>query len=291
MNVINFNHKACEKIRGYLEFYINNELLTETNHEVLTHLESCRDCAAVLANRLRVKRMLQGAMEREAVPAGLEARVQRSLRRGEVTRRQPQNWRPWALAFAATLTLVLGGWSAIKWWTNQTVTPREVARVAQPAAFLQVGLEDHTHCAVEAEYKDEVFTLEQMTEEMGPQYVGLVPRLEEGAPQQYTVTMGHKCHIRGREFVHLILRHEEKYFSVIITRKSGEQMPAAELATILGQTGIPLYAARLENWSVAGFESREHLAFIVSDLPQEENRQLAAILAPVVQNFLNEVRS
>jgi hypothetical protein len=38
MNVINFNDKACERIQRYFDSYLDNELLVETNHEVLRHL-------------------------------------------------------------------------------------------------------------------------------------------------------------------------------------------------------------------------------------------------------------
>ena len=41
MNVINFNEKTCEKIRRYFDSYLDNELLVETNHEVLRHLSVC----------------------------------------------------------------------------------------------------------------------------------------------------------------------------------------------------------------------------------------------------------
>jgi hypothetical protein len=34
-----FGEGACEKIRKYLDSYISNELLIETNHEVLRHVE------------------------------------------------------------------------------------------------------------------------------------------------------------------------------------------------------------------------------------------------------------
>lgn len=38
MDLIHFNEKMCEKIRRYFDSYLDNELLVETNHEVLPHL-------------------------------------------------------------------------------------------------------------------------------------------------------------------------------------------------------------------------------------------------------------
>ena len=54
MNVISHGDSACEKIRGYLDSYISNELLVETNHEVLRHLEGCPDCREELEALLRI---------------------------------------------------------------------------------------------------------------------------------------------------------------------------------------------------------------------------------------------
>ena len=46
MNRIPSGEGACEKIRRYLDSYVTNELLVETNHEVLRHIEGCPACAS-----------------------------------------------------------------------------------------------------------------------------------------------------------------------------------------------------------------------------------------------------
>ena len=55
MNVIRFEPRDCQRIRAYLDSYINNELLVETMHDVLRHLEDCRDCTEALAERQHLK--------------------------------------------------------------------------------------------------------------------------------------------------------------------------------------------------------------------------------------------
>ena len=37
---------ACDQTRKYLDSYISSELLVETNHELLRHLEACAACSA-----------------------------------------------------------------------------------------------------------------------------------------------------------------------------------------------------------------------------------------------------
>jgi anti-sigma factor RsiW len=79
MNVIQFGDAACGKVRGYLDSYLSNELLVETNHEVLRHLESCPQCAAELSTRARVRTGLQAAVR--GTPRAGRPRSQGAARR------------------------------------------------------------------------------------------------------------------------------------------------------------------------------------------------------------------
>ena len=51
MNRIQFGEGGCEKTRKYLDAYVSNELMVETNHEVLRHIEGCPSCAAEVDTR------------------------------------------------------------------------------------------------------------------------------------------------------------------------------------------------------------------------------------------------
>ncbi len=80
MSVIQLPDAACGKVRGYLDSYLSNELLVETRHEVLRHLEGCPQCSAELGMRASVRTQLRAAVRATSVPGGLEARVQRAVR-------------------------------------------------------------------------------------------------------------------------------------------------------------------------------------------------------------------
>lgn len=54
---------------------------------------------------------------------------------------------------------------------------------------------------------------------------------------------------------------------------------------------MSIYRGRWQAYEVAGFEIREHLAFVVSNLRREENLELALRLAPSVHNFLAELET
>jgi len=80
MNVVSFNERACEKYRRYFDAYLDNELLVETNQEVLHHLNSCAECTRILEDCGRVKQGVKRAVVAEDVPVELVAAVLNHIR-------------------------------------------------------------------------------------------------------------------------------------------------------------------------------------------------------------------
>jgi len=104
MNIISFADSACERVRRYLDSYINSELLVETNHEVLRHLETCSICSAEFASRSR----LEAAVESQSVPAELPAKSRKRLRQDESKVLFAAEWPKWAAVSAAVLLVSVG---------------------------------------------------------------------------------------------------------------------------------------------------------------------------------------
>ncbi len=71
MDIVNFGRGCCEIVRWYMDSYISNELLIESNHEILRHVEECSECLRELEIRLRIRASLQSAVRQEPVPTGL----------------------------------------------------------------------------------------------------------------------------------------------------------------------------------------------------------------------------
>lgn len=108
MKPVSIEQKRCERILKLLDSYTSNELMVETNHEVLQHLEACRSCSAALESKMQMKSLLRRAVMSETPPAEVRARVQARLRDRLAERRQPrQVWQGWAMAVAAALLLML----------------------------------------------------------------------------------------------------------------------------------------------------------------------------------------
>ena len=73
----------------------------------------------------------------------------------------------------------------------------------------------------------------------------------------------------------------------MITRKQAGESFGEGLAPLHGAPGMKVYQAKAEQFAIAGFETGEYLAFVVSDHSERENLQLAANLASPVQQVLD----
>jgi Putative zinc-finger len=301
MSILEFEQGYCKRIRVYLDSYVNNELMVETTHEVLRHLENCEECAAELEAKTRMKNLLQKAVLRDGAPAAMRDRIRRDIRKGPGAWWSPRTHvMQLALAAAVALVLFVGGWSVLHSSNTRRPQPRSVeATLLRPeipnAGLLNIGLADHINCAVVHGQQDRRLTPEQMSEHMGSDYAGLVQVVKEKAPG-FEIVVAHRCHLETREFVHLILRNQERVCSLVITKKNGESFPpddaaAIEQAATEKAASVATYRARTRDYEVTGFETRDFLGFVVSNLSASENRMLASSLAPAVRDFLAKLES
>ena len=285
MSVINFGQRPCERIRSYMDSHLSNELPVETKREVLRHLDTCADCARALEDRMRVRKMLRSAVESESAPVQLRERIQREIRRTRTGFHFPVQKSHWALAVAASLFLVLSGWMGFRVWNLRTAAVVSEAN----EKILTMGVGDHVTCAMDHGMYRKRFTFEQMSRALGPEYAGLVSLVNGKVPRDYEIVVAHRCAVNQRNFVHLILTKYESVVSLVITKKTGEAFSKSALDAALSESGISLHRAQLRQYEVAGFETRDHLAFVVSGLPKHANLDLASNLAPAVSSHLTRL--
>ena len=130
----------CRDVRELADSFLSEQLLVETNHELLRHLETCPDCRVDLADRRAIRDGLRGAFARAEdlrprpeLTAELRARLR--PRQPEISRRSVlQSW--WALA--AGLVLAAGG----GWFVRDSSSRSRLALATRDAAG------DHQNCAV-----------------------------------------------------------------------------------------------------------------------------------------------
>jgi anti-sigma factor (TIGR02949 family) len=274
MTLINFDNHRCKKIISRLDSYMSDELPVGVKHEVLTHVESCAECAADLSEREQVKRLLRSAARKIDAPGELRERIQKSIR-GDRRASFPR----WTLAAAAAFVLLVGAWGAIRYMSGNAASERAMD-------VLRIGLRDHVECAIKHNFASRRLSIEEMGSRLGAGYAGLVPVIRERLPEGYELAAAHACQVGGRDYAHLLLERGRAAVSLVITRKGAEGFPEADLAATLRATGVPVHAAGIDGYQVAGFETRDFLGFVVSGLSREENLRVASIITPGMRDFL-----
>ncbi len=289
MQLINFKDGACRRVQAHFDAYMDNELLVETNRDVLEHLESCPRCATTLDDQIRFRAALRRAGSQVAVPEAVGDAVRSSLNQASTARAWPR-WAAVAAAAAVVLTL---GLTSARLFRQPAVpaasTPPPALLVDELQVALSPGVDNHVYCTIEHGFDERSFTRAEMETAIGASYTQLVSLVEADAPPEYTLTVAHHCTTDGRRFIHLVLQGNESAVSLAVTAKGGTAFPRRALAEVLDEFEFPLYADQVRGYEVAGFESRNHYTFVVSDLTRSENVRIATALASSVREFLSQI--
>ena len=294
MKVVDFQSGQCKRVRSYLDSYLSNELLAETNLEVLKHLESCESCTRALEDRARIKSQLKRAVMNVEAPETLRKRI-----RSEIRRTHSFNFKPsWMLTAAAVIVfaIMLGIFLRLDLGISSSPQPRQLSMIADVAPadtagqILKIGFDGHVSCAIDHDMANRRFSAQEISTMLGPRYQGLVEVAKEKMPRDFEIVVGHRCHFQNREFVHLIMRRHEEVVSLIVTTKNGETFSGAAAAAAMNAAGFPVYEASWHNLQVAGFETSDYLAFVVSNEAKRENAQIASSLVSGVGNFLTNIQ-
>jgi anti-sigma factor RsiW len=254
----------CRDVRALADSFLSEQLLVETNHELLRHLETCPDCRGDMAGRRALRDRLRGAFVRaEALRPRPEfaAELLTTLRASQpgISRRSVlQSW--WTLA--AGLVLAAGGGVFVRHSTSRS----RLATLAREAAG------DHQHCAVKFNLAEEPIALEQAGRRYGPPYGALAtfePPTVDG-PLEYLER--HACVYQGRRFGHVVYRYRGALTSLLVT--DGPPPTAPELEPSDAGPAVASLAA-------GGF-----VGFVVADLERQDVLRLAQTLAQPLSQHL-----
>jgi Putative zinc-finger len=280
MNTLSFDSKRCERIRLQLDSYLSNELLVETAIEIVRHLESCEACSRDLESRMRVRDALQRAVAKQPVPDCVRAGVLRKLRESQPRSLPSTTGRRWAVGLAAIafllFSLFAGEWLSLR-RSEQLI-----------ASILKLGVSDHLICAIKGHNYPEVANPpDQIRNKLGVRYAVLLQVVQERLPG-FEVLEGHICSIPGsnRKYIHFITRGKGTILSVILTERNGTNLPKGQLLSSPESAGLSIYEGHHSGMEIAGFESAQYFAFVVSDLSQDQVLQLARGLAPALNETL-----
>jgi hypothetical protein len=285
---------TCLHTLRYLDVHMNNELPADLAREVSRHLGTCAKCSAELELRNRILAGLKRSSE--PMPSSyLQGRIINTIRAKEARPR----WYGWQrqLSAAAIVLFVAGGTFVAYQLSNLRMTTASQNSFIEAlskgtAHIMNAGLQDHLHCSVFRKYPKSAPSLEQLRERLPEKYRSLIPVLQSQVPAEFKIYISHECGYKGRRFIHLGLKKDSRLMSLVIAVKEpGESFETSELAPVLSQAGTKLYGASVQRFQISGFETGEHLAYLVSDLPREQNMRLMLALAPGVRQVLESVKA
>jgi anti-sigma factor RsiW len=277
----------CRDVRELADSFLSEELLTETNHEILRHLETCPECREDMASRRELRDALRGAFHRSELlkpDSELGSRIRTQLL--DHVRHSRTSWgfpsslttfpRGW-WALAASLLLVAAAASGI--WIRYGISTDELlARTA-------VG--DHRNCALKFQLAEKPISLEEAAQRYDVAYRVLenLPAADVTAPGgSARVLERHSCVYDGRRFAHIVLRYQGAVVSLLVTARNGDSRIA-----IPRDTRSSLLARSIDSISVVSTSAPRHLIFLVSDLEQPRLAILANVLLPSIAQSLTGI--
>jgi Predicted transmembrane transcriptional regulator (anti-sigma factor) len=292
----------CREFKELVDSYLSNELLVETNHSVLRHLESCTNCRAVMADHREVRSRL-----REAVMKADESRIdqQFAVRLRENLRSNSQRRSSFAgigglrLALAGAIGLVAiavglnfiapqyadRGESSLNLPASNISNNNALsADTVFDATFERIrydAVDDHKNCALTHNLEKRPITLDEAAKRFHPSIKDLdktvVSALRRSFGDDAELVKAHYCLINGRAFAHIVLRHRRKVVSVLMHRDEQVAEDPDSAAKECGTDG----ALSISCFRAAGFDM-----FVISDLEMQVNINLAEVLVdPMVKHI------
>ncbi|MGC4050086.1 MAG: hypothetical protein QM757_11935 [Paludibaculum sp.] len=243
-----------------------------------------------LAGRLRQ------AVRSQQVPPELAVKIRQRLE-AEQQRGRYDVWRAavWLPAATALILCISAGIAYQQGHLRLTPGQREsfmssmLVKVSTP---MRPGLDDHLHCSVYGRVPETIPPLAQAIKDLPPQFAEVLTVVQKNAPQAFELYSAHQCTRHGRKFVHFQLKSRSKLLSVIITRRNVEEsFVRDQVLPELQEHGVALYSARAARFQMAAMETRDYLAYVVSDLDGAENRNLMLAMAPGIQSVLRKLES
>jgi hypothetical protein len=268
----------CRDVREVADSFLCDELLTETNHEILQHLDTCAFCRTDIDARRTLRRALRDAFDRapelQPRPEFLD-RLRGDLRDAPAQEHRSRMFSRRWFAIAAGLVLAAGLGGAVL-----------MKRAASPPsdALAQDAIGDHRNCALKFRLVRTPIPLEEAAQRFDSAF-----RLLLAAPPDDMATPGgttrvverHSCAYGDRRFGHVVLQYQGHVVSLLVTAHANPT-DAAEAAT-----AEPRVIGRLTNGlSVVSVNGTRHAVLLVSDLGSAELTRLSqAVSLPLAQRL------
>ena len=256
----------CREVRQLAEAFISEQLLVETTHAIVAHLDRCPACRAEVDGLRRLRAATRSAFANmpELTPRPEFLSVLTGRLQAESARQQPSRWKPW-LALAASTLLVAGtGWAFREWSLTNLST------------LLYAAVGDHRFCALDFKLAEAPITLKEAArrfEAVNERLVSVEPSRSSLSGGPLRVLERHSCVFEGHRFAHIVLGYQGQAVSLLVTDDAGVwTLPESYPVT--------------DGFHATAFRGTGHVVFVVSALGDDSVREVAAAMSEPVMRAL-----
>ena len=306
-----------------IDSYISDELLVETNHEVLHHLENCPACREMLAAhrdlRVRLRSAVKKSSEMQIDPA-FAANLRAKLRE---TARSPNWWETFRgnksvfeirMLSAALLCLLVIAGSAAIWIKYQKSSP-DIASVGKNQSnrpidsngsngnsspsqspimqavevtwreIANLAAGDHQNCALKFRLEEKPISLEDASVKYGKFNKDLDKAVIKPLREIFPAnTSGEIKLLEAHSCV-----FEGRRFAHIILRRAGHLISVLVTETDFNrEIDEEMFNQQSDNLQVAGFRTKHYAVFVISDLTDTENLGIAQTITASVRQHIKK---
>ena len=317
----------CRDFREIADSYLSDELLIETNHDVIRHLEKCAGCRRELSARRELHATLRASFAHAAdlqMTDEFARRLRAQLRATHLRQANASfvlGKRSTWLALAACLLIVGAfGLRAIKQRLCEQASPAQIANTghqlnsngpgaAAAASPITGGTQavkivldelaenavgDHRDCAVNHRLPERPIDLEEAGRKYDHSYLDLTKAVmsqPEEFQGQIEFVAAHSCVFEGRRFAHVILKYQGRLVSVLVTDLGHPRATSESEAQSTTDNQEVVACSQLKGYQVSCFGTAQHAVFVISDLPEAQNLVVARALAPAVYQHIERAEN
>jgi len=270
----------CREVRDLAEAYVSEQVLVETAHAIVAHLDRCPRCRADVEGLRRVRASVRaaylGSRDLSPTPA-FAANLHSRLRAEAVGKRAGSSWRHTWLAVAATVALVIGGGFGFRGLGVSGFT-----------AILQAAVGDHRFCLVTFKLTERPLELEKAARLYNDPVDRLLESVQPASEQlsggPIRILERHSCVYQGRRFAHIVVRYKGALTSLVVTPDDRllRHLPGASAPA----DGSIVTLAPVDGFQVAAFRGPHHVVFVISTLADDDVRAVAGAMAGPVSRAM-----
>ena len=243
----------CHETQRWLTGYLDGELDLVNAVAVEEHLKTCARCAQAHANQQALQAAIGGARLYAPAPAGLQQRIQTSLRQADTSARAPRvvRWRWYSVALALACVAVLA-WGLGRAWVVPAVDDRVAVAV----------LDSHVRSLI-TDHLIDVVSSDRHT--VKPWFAGKLdfsPTVEDLASQGYPLSGGRLDELDGRPVAALVYQRQRHIINLFSWPTPEAHDTPVAVESRQGYNQIHWTQGGMTYWAVSDVNVDELQAFV-----------------------------